>query len=196
VNSAAERPPYFAVAFCRCLCLFFVCHSAAKRRNLLPSSFLPKTLSSRPKSRSLIARRNGETPAFVVAVACPFACHSAAQRRNPLLSGFLPKTLSSRPKSRSLIARRSGETPAFVVAVACPFACHSAAQRRNLRFAASHGPKKPVKPPTSENPRQFCINALRMSFPPSCKLEPEKKLRPSRGFYRLTASLTPLTGRI
>ncbi len=45
--------------------------------------------------------------------------------------------------------------------------------------------KKPVKPPTAQNPRQSCINALRMSSPLSCKLKQEKELRPGRSFKRL-----------
>ncbi len=104
---------YFYI--CRCL---FVCHSAAKRRNLLlpVPLHLPLLLclsfrSEAEESASASAFTFAVAPLFVIPqrsggicfcqclyiCRCPFVCHSAAKRRNLLLSLTLKLSVSPHP---------------------------------------------------------------------------------------------------
>jgi hypothetical protein len=104
LQSFAEAKESAAAVVCP-----FVCHSAAKRRNLLLRLPVLFACHSAAKRRNLLLRlpvllfvipqrSEGICCAFV----CPFVCHSPVKRRNLLLR------------------------------FACPFVCHSAAKRRNL----------------------------------------------------------------
>jgi hypothetical protein len=135
---------------------------------------------------------------LLLSLFCLSSARALSESSNPA-SCVPPKSVISTEAVHSFIVNSAVERPPHLsLSLPLPCLCYSllviphperSRRGRNLLhplpinlLTPKNLHEKPVKPPTSQNPRQSCTNALRMSFPPSCKLEAEKKLRPNRGF--------------